>query len=271
MYEIIFFLVFCSYLISSLFFITVSFIKSNKLYKYALFFSISGFFTHSGALIIRAFIAGFPPMSNLYESLSLLAWAIVLVFLIIECRYCVRALGGFIMSLACLSMAAASLMDSSIMPLMPALQSFWLFIHVITCFLSYACFACAFSLGIMYLLQERQVKNKHAGKIFERLPSLDIMDKINYQAVQVGFVFLTAGIITGSVWAQKAWGSWWSWDPKETWALVTWLIYAAALHARIKAGIRGRKAAIFSVLGFIAVLFTYLGVNFLFAGLHSYL
>ena len=143
-------------------------------------------------------------MSNLYESMSLFAWAIVLVFLILEYKFQFRIIGTFIMPLAFLTIGYASMLDSTITPLMPALQSYWLVIHVLACFLSYACFACAFSLGIMYLLQERQVKHKHIGKLLERLPSLDVMDKINYNIVLFGFVLLTAGIVTGSIWAQRA-------------------------------------------------------------------
>ena len=175
------------------------------------------------------------------------------------------------MPLACLCIFSAAFLDNAIKPLMPALQSYWLFIHAMVCFLSYACFACAFSLGIMFLLQERQVKSKHTGKLFERLPALDVMDKINYNTVRIGLIFLTIGIITGSVWAQQAWGSWWSWDPKETWSLITWFIYAAYLHARLNSGWQGRKTAVLSIIGFLAVIFTYLGVSFLLPGLHSYL
>ncbi len=271
MYTILFLGVLIAYLISALSFVIFSINKNVFLAKSAIFLAIFGFLSHTATLIFRWVISGFPPMSNLYESMSLFAWAIVLIFLILEFKFKFQIIGTFIMPFAFLVTGYASLLDSSVKPLMPALQSYWLFIHVITCFLSYACFACAFFLGIMYLMQERQVKLKHIGKLFERLPSLDVMDKINYNMVLLGFVLLTAGILTGSIWAQQAWGNWWSWDPKETWSFITWLVYAAYLHARFNSGWRGKRAAILSIIGFISVLFTYLGVSFLLPGLHSYL
>ncbi|MCP4650601.1 MAG: c-type cytochrome biogenesis protein CcsB [PVC group bacterium] len=271
MYEILFFGVLIAYLISAACF-SISLISTRTfINKLAVFFTIFGFITHTATLILRTIAAKFPPMSNLYESMSLFAWTIVLVFLIVYYKYKINIFGVLVMLISSLVILYASTLDSAIRPLLPALQSYWLAVHVITCFLSYACFACAFSLGIMYLIQERQVKTKQLGWFFSRMPSLAIMDKINHNIILVGFVLLTAGIITGSVWAQTAWGNWWSWDPKETWALITWLIYAAYLHARLNAGWRGKRAAILSIIGFVSVLFTYLGVGLLMSGLHSYL
>jgi cytochrome c-type biogenesis protein CcsB len=122
----------------------------------------------------------------------------------------------------------------------------------------------------MYLIQENQIKKKNWGQFFYRLPPLQALDNLNYFSLRAGFFLLTTGIITGSIWAEYAWGSYWNWDPKETWALITWLIYAALLHGRLTLGWRGRRAAFFSLIGFGMVLFTFLGVNFLFSGLHSY-
>lgn len=210
-------------------------------------------------------------MSNLYESMTLFAWCMVMVFLIIEHRFKLNIIGAFIMPLVFLITGYSALLDDTVVPLMPALQSYWLSIHVMSCFLSYACFACAFCLGFMYLLQERQLKLKHTGKLLDRLPSLEIMDTINHNMVLFGFILLSIGIITGSIWAQQAWGNWWSWDPKETWSFITWLIYAAYLHARLNAGWSGKRTAILSIIGFVCVLFTYWGVSYLLPGLHSYL
>ena len=271
MYIMLFIGVLIAYIISAICFIIWALNKKRIVSQVALFLAIFGFLTNTLSLIVRAIVSGFPPMSNLYESMVLFAWAIVLIFLLLEYKYKFRIIGAFIMPLASLSILYASFLDSAIRPLLPALQSYWLVIHVMVCFLSYACFTCAFSLGVMFLLQERQVKSKHIGRLFERLPSLDVMDKINYNTVLIGFILLTIGIITGSVWAQQAWGSWWSWDPKETWSLITWFIYAAYLHARLNSGWQGKKTAVLSIIGFLAVLFTYLGVSFLLPGLHSYL
>lgn len=271
MYPVLFLTVLFAYFVSAVSFIVFSFNKNYFLSKFALFSTVFGFIMHSIALIVRTLVAGFLPMTNLYESLVLFSWAVVLLFITIEHKFKIAIIGAFTMPLAFLITSYAAVLDSSIKPLMPALRSYWLFIHVLACFLGYACFTCAFSLAIMYLLQERQVKSKHIGKIFERLPSLNVMDKINHQLVLFGFAFLTLGIVTGSVWAQQAWGRWWSWDPKETWSLITWFIYAAYLHARFNSGWPGKRMAILSIIGYISVLFTYLGVNFLLPGLHSYL
>ncbi|MBU2063437.1 MAG: c-type cytochrome biogenesis protein CcsB [Candidatus Omnitrophica bacterium] len=271
MYSLLFVGTLCANFVSTICFIIWGTNKKNKTSKVALFSAVLSLVLLSCALIARAFLCGFPPMSNLYESLVLFVWTIVFIFLVLEYRYKFRIIGVFVMPLAFLILFYAALLDNTVKPLIPALQSWWLVIHVLSCFFGYACFACAFCLGIMFLLQERQVKTKHTGKIFERFPSLGVMDKINYDMVKIGFVFLTLGIITGSIWAQHAWGNWWSWDPKETWSLITWLVYAAYLHARFNSGWQGRKMAILSIAGFMVVLFTYLGVSFLLPGLHSYL
>ncbi len=217
---------------------------------------------------------GHAPLSNFYESLIFFAWAIVLFYLLIEWRTGSRSAGAFVMPVAFLSMAYASFspdVSSRIQPLIPALQSNWLVSHVLTCFLGYAAFTIAFGVGVMYLLKEQwgtKEKGNPSGKGL--LPATDVLDELIYQCVALGFILLSLGIITGSVWAHNAWGSYWSWDPKETWSLITWLIYAALLHVRLVRGWRGRRTAVLSIVGFASVLFTYLGVNYL-PGLHSYL
>jgi len=271
MYTLLFFGALLAYFTSAVFFILFAVNKQSLNRSAAVRGALVGFISHTAALVARWVVSGFPPMSNLYESMSLFSWAVVLVFLLIEHKTRISVIGAFVMPLAFLITGCASLLESTVKPLMPALQSYWLVIHVMSCFLGYACFSCAFCLGIMYLFQEYLVKSKRIGKFSERLPSLEAMDRVNYDTVLLGFVLLTAGIITGSIWAQQAWGSWWSWDPKETWSFITWLVYAAYLHARFNAGWRGRRTAILSIIGFFSVLFTYLGVSFLLPGMHSYL
>ena len=182
-----------------------------------------------------------------------------------------RSIGTFITPLAFLALAYASFSDnvkSGIQPLVPALQSNWLTAHVITCFFGYASFALAFSLSIMYLIKSMEMPERK--NVFLRLiPRTEILDELSYQLVGIGFLMLTLGIITGSVWANFAWGSYWSWDPKETWSLITWIVYATFLHSRMIRGWKGKRLAILSIIGFLCVMFTYFGVNFL-AGLHSY-
>jgi cytochrome c-type biogenesis protein CcsB len=214
---------------------------------------------------------GHAPLSNLYESLVFAAWAIMLIYLVMEYRTKQRALGVFPALFAFLAMAYASFstgVNSKIQPLLPALKSNWLIAHVVTCFIGYAAFAVSFGISILYIA--RQSKQETSGGALSLLPDLRQLDELNYQMILFGFLWLSLGIITGSVWADLAWGTYWSWDPKETWSLITWLIYAALLHARTMKGWRGNRVAWLSIIGFGCVLFTYFGVNFLLGGLHSY-
>jgi cytochrome c-type biogenesis protein CcsB len=213
---------------------------------------------------------GHAPLSNLYESLIFFAWTIALIYLFIEWRYQSRVIGAFSAPLAFLAMAYASLspnISDRIQPLIPALKSNWLIAHVITCFIGYGAFAVAFGVSIMYLLKTR--RGEGDGGLIGRFPPAGVLDELTHQLGMFGFLFLSAGIITGAVWANSAWGRYWGWDPKETWSLITWFIYATLLHARMMRGWRGRRIAWLSILGFGAVLFTYFGVNLL-PGLHSY-
>jgi cytochrome c-type biogenesis protein CcsB len=167
-------------------------------------------------------------------------------------------------------MLSSSMLPRKIEPLSPVLQSYWLGIHTVFAFIGDAAFAMAFGIGLMYLIQEHYVKSKHLGGLFRRLPSLQILDEINYRLITIGFPFLTLAIITGALWAESAWGSYWRWDPKEVWSLITWFIYALVLHVRLTVGWRGKRAAILSIIGFCVVLFTFFGVNLLLKGLHSF-
>ena len=213
---------------------------------------------------------GHAPLSNLYESLVFFALTIVVVYLVIEKQYQNRIMGAFITPLAFLAMAYASMspnISDHIQPLIPALKSNWLIAHVMTCFIGYAAFAIAFGISLMYILKQRDTEGK--SFLLARSPETNILDELNHQLIMFGFLFLTIGIITGAVWANSAWGRYWGWDPKETWSLITWFIYASLLHARMMRGWRGRRIAYLSIVGFVAVLFTYFGVNYL-PGLHSY-
>ncbi len=212
---------------------------------------------------------GHAPLSNLYESLVFFAWTIVALYLIVEKKYKNRTIGVAVLPLAFLALAYASLspnISDKIQPLLPALQSNWLIAHVMTCFVGYAAFAIAFSLSGLYLLRRNQTAD---GLLLSYFPEAPVLEELTHQMVMFGFLFLSVGIITGAVWANSAWGRYWGWDPKETWSLITWFIYATLLHARFMRGWHGRRIAYLSIAGFLAVLFTYFGVNYL-PGLHSY-
>jgi cytochrome c-type biogenesis protein CcsB len=230
----------------------------------------AGFVSHSLALLTRYVEAGHTPVTNLYESLSFFAWMIVGVLLITHFKYRVRVLGAFLTPIALVLMLFGLALPKEIIPLAPVLKSFWHPFHVFFAFLGNAIFAMAFCCGVMYLIQEKRLKTKKVGAITRRLPSLQVLDDMNYQALKFGFPLLTLGIITGAIWADYAWGRYWGWDPKETWSLITWFLYAALLHQRLAIGWRGRKAAILAIVGFSAALFTFLGVSLLLPGLHAY-
>ncbi|MFO8112162.1 MAG: c-type cytochrome biogenesis protein CcsB [Desulfosalsimonadaceae bacterium] len=213
---------------------------------------------------------GHIPLSNLYESLVFFSMAMGIVYLFVEYRYKIRVIGMFAALAAFLSLAYASLpsVGSQIQPLMPALQSNWLIVHVISYFFGYASLTLAFCVSLLFLFKSGS-QSPDSG-IWEHIPSLKNLDELTYQLVIFGFLLITLGLITGAVWAEQAWGRYWGWDPKETWSLITWFIYATLLHARLMRGWEGKRLAYISILGFAAVLFTYFGVNLL-PGLHSYL
>jgi cytochrome c-type biogenesis protein CcsB len=258
------------YLAGAVLYLHFVFTLRERSARFGRMFLLIGVLLHGAGFVARYLAAGYTPVTSLFESLSFFAFAIVCVFLAFELRYNLRVLGAFVAPLAFLFAMFASFLPGEVRALAPALNSYWLPIHVMLLFFGNAVFAVAFGAGIMYLLMERELKRKRLGAIFKRLPSLNVLDDINYRCLTIGFPLLTLGIITGSIWAEYAWGSYWSWDPKEVWSLVTWLLYAALLHGRMTVGWRGRKAAILAIVGFCAVLFTFLGVNLLLPGLHTY-
>jgi cytochrome c-type biogenesis protein CcsB len=214
-------------------------------------------------MIMRWAAAGRAPFSNMFESLVLFAWAVVAAYLIFRLKMRIPALTVGTSILALAALAYASTYESDIEPLMPALRSNWLTVHVLTCFLGYGAFGVAFVSSGIYLVGAARARD--AGKALS-----DSLEKTSAQTIAFGFLFLTMGIMSGAVWANSAWGTYWQWDPKETWSLITWFVYAIYLHCRFMRGWRGRRAAWIAVAGFVSVLFTYFGVNFLLSGLHSY-
>ena len=232
-------------------------------------FALAALF-HLLAIAARWKNAGHFPITTLSESLFFFSFLVAVGYIALETRFRLPVVGAFLSPLNLIFLFAAVSSMGSPRPLPPALKSPWLHIHGITSFAGEAAFTLSFVISVIYLLQEREIKRKRMGFFFRRLPPLGKLDEINYKVLTVGFPLLTVGIITGAVWASNAWGSYWSWDPKETWSLITWLVYAGILHSRLTAGWRGKKAAILCIIGFLCVLFTFLGVNLLLPGLHSY-
>lgn len=229
-----------------------------------------GFVLHCATLTARYLAAGYAPVTNLHESLSFFAWSTVGIFLLFDLRYRLAVLGAFLSPLALLIMLFSNAVPMEFRQLNPVLDSWWFPVHVTLAFFGNAVFTVAFVAGVMYLLQERMLKSKKFTGLFFRLPSLETLDSINYRCLTWGFPLMTLGIISGAVWAHSAWGAYWRWDPKETWALITWFLYAALLHGRLAIGWRGRRAALLAIIGFFCLLFTFLGVNLLLSGQHTY-
>ncbi len=214
---------------------------------------------------------GHIPVSNLYEVFILFSIITALLYLTYERRYNNRAMGAFVLTV--ISAAVAFILwytfdrgAHEIQPLVPALQSYWMKIHVPANFVGYGAFALAAMLGIAYLLQERSPN----GLLAQRMPSLEVLDDIMYKAIALGFAFFTVATVLGAMWAAEAWGGYWSWDPKETWALIVWLNYAAWLHLRLTKGWRGAPLAWWAIVGLFVTLFAFVGVNMFLSGLHSY-
>ena len=221
-------------------------------------------------ILVRYQLAGHTPITTQHEAVVFFAWATTWAYLSFRWRYTVKNFGTFVSWLIFLLLVFSSLASREVTELLPALRSWWLPVHAGVSLLAYGFLSLAFCGGLMYLLQERELKSKRFGYFFSRLPSLEALDQLNSHCLTTGFVFLTLGIISGSIWARQAWGSYWQWDPKETWSLVTWIIYLIQIHQRFTVGWRGKRAAVMAIFGFAAVVFTLWGVNYLLGGLHSY-
>ncbi len=218
---------------------------------------------------------GHIPVSNLYEVFVLFALITALLYLFYEDRHRTRAMGGF--ALLAISGAVGFLLWYAfdrdayhIQPLIPALQSYWMKIHVPANFIGYGAFSLAAMLGVAYLLRAGAEAHRPDGVLARVLPPLELLDDVMYKAIALGFAAFTIATILGALWAAEAWGGYWSWDPKETWALIVWLNYAAWLHLRLTKGWRGTPMAWWAVIGLFVTLFAFLGVNMFLSGLHSY-
>lgn len=258
------------YLIASILYLVAMIGKRQRAGQVGRWVLLAGVVLHAACFGVSHTTAGGTPVTSLHESLSFFAWCLVLLFLLLDLRFRLSVMGAFAAPLAFGLMVASAFSPHVVVQLNPVLKS-WLFpVHITFSFLGSAAFALSFGAGIMYLIQNRMLKSKRFTGLYQILPSLDTLDKVNYTCLSIGFPLMTLGIISGAFWANTAWGTYWSWDPKETWTLITWFLYAALLHGRLTIGWRGRKAAIFSIIAFMFLLFTFLGVNLLLDGYHTF-
>jgi cytochrome c-type biogenesis protein CcsB len=274
--------------------ISLSFPKNNLVFQGSKILVAGSNVLFTSTLLIRWVTQGYFPLSNLYESLIFLSWGISFIHLIVEYKTQSRLIGAISTPLLFFLSGFSSLTLPTDMqkalPLVPSLQSNWLMMHVSMMMVSYATLILGSLLSILYLAflffsgQQNQValessslatSSENSSLVtssvnYSKLSLLQTVDIWSYRIIGLGFPFLTIGIISGAVWANEAWGSYWSWDPKETWALITWLVFAIYLHSRLLKGWQGKQAAILGSCGFFVIWICYLGVNFLGKGLHSY-
>ncbi len=230
--------------------------------RYGTILTVNAFAFLTASLVFRAIAAGHGPFSNMYEFSLAFAWGALALYLYFELRYRLRTLALLVLPISMGLLVYATTVPSDITPLVPALQNdLLLTVHVAVAIIAYGAFALAFGTAVLFLIQRRDR--------IRWLPRGTVLDEMGYKAVMVGFPMMALVIILGALWADIAWGTYWSWDPKETASLVTWLIYGGYLHARVLRGWRGQRSAVLLILGFVATLFTYYG-NLFFGGLHSY-
>jgi cytochrome c-type biogenesis protein CcsB len=246
-------------------------IRTNTaIHRIAYGFLLAGFLSHTLGLLLLAGHIRQMPVTTLPQTFSLFAWAVVGSYLAFQLKFNIRILGTFVSPLAVIFMLLSSAIPSRAIPSSQLFKSVWLTFHVATMFIGMAIFALAFCAGIMYLLQERQIKSKNFGLLYRRLPSLEVLDSLNYVCLTFGFPLITIGLISGFVYAGAVWRSFWHWDPKEIVSVVTWLIYAVLLHERLAVGWRGRRAAIMAIIGFSVILMTFVGTSVILKVHHSF-
>ena len=244
------------YIISSLGYQGYILFQKRTVYRISNIVLWVGFACHTGVMITQYLESGHIPVHSLYETLSTFGWAVIGVFLVLQIKFHLMVLGALVAPLATLAVIIASILPRPQVALAPFFQGLWRTVHVGTLVLGNAAFAIACLVGILYLIQERTIKDKKQGFFFRRLPSLKLLDSTGYASLIVGFPLLTFGIISGVIYAQMVRGQFWSWDPREIFAVITWLVYAALLHERLAVGWRGKRAAIMTIVGFLVLLFT---------------
>lgn len=231
---------------------------------------LAGFFLHTLFLGYQYYSLGTAPVLGLKSSLAFFSWAIIGAYLLFHLKFGLMVLGSFVAPLAAILMILSSSIPGGEILVKPMFRSIWLTAHIGIIFIGEGIFTVTFFAAIMYLIQERQIKKKKFGSFYTRLPSLETLDSINYYSLISGFPFLTVGMITGAIFAQSALGSYWQWDPKEVWAIITWLFYAVLLHQRITVGWRGRRAAFMSIVSYFVLIFTFVGVSLWMSDYHSF-
>ena len=246
-------------------------VRQNKsVYHWAYRLLLAGFAFLTLFVGYEYYALGVAPVLTLKSSLSFFAWTVLLVYVLFHLKFRLMVLGSFVAPVAACLLILSSTLPAGDVMVKPVFRSLWLPVHIGTAFVGNGFFAVTFVAGIMYLIQESQIKKKRLGSLYSRLPSLETLDSINHFALICGFTFMTAGMITGSIYAQYALGSYWRWDPKEVCSLMAWIFYAVLLHERLAVGWRGRRAALLSLFGFLILVLAFVGANLWLSDYHSF-
>ena len=255
------------YLVGTIAYALYLFVPKKWAYRTASISLLVGFVLHTGSFTSRISSVGFPPVTNMHDAMSFMAWAVIGIYLLVLLRYKIRVIGAFIAPLAMVLMLSAYSLPKGITPIVSQhLKTFWLPVHILLVFLGNGFFAIAFAVAIMYLIQEYQLKSKKIGKMYHALPSLDVLDNINHKALLWGFPLLTLGVITGTIVVQQMRGGFLEWGQRELWTLMIWFLYAILLHGRVYSGWRGRKASNVSIAAFVILLITFFGISITIGG-----
>ncbi len=245
--------------------------KKEILSRYSLVATGVGFLFHTLGLFIRMSEAGYISLTHLFDAVAFFAWALVLVFLLVEYRFRIHILGSFVLPLALISLLSVTVLPKEPRAPDAVLRTAWVYIHTALALLGAVAFAIAFLLGVMYLIQEGLLKSKRFNNLYNKLPSLDILDDLNHKAIISGFSFLTLAIIIGAGGAGYVSGSYLTWDPREIFSLGIWLFYLVVLHGRITMGWRARRAAVLAIIGFGVVITSFVGVDLVWKGEHAFI
>ncbi len=244
--------------------------QRESYYRAGAWVMAGGLAAHTLALIQLVWSSGSLPAATFGQALLLFAWALVAAFLLLIWRYPIKVLGAMVAPLAALMVSGFLILPQPHGPVSPLLRGFWLTVHICLTLTGYAALALAGLGGVLYLIQERQIKGKQFGFFYRRLPSLSQLDTLNYWCLTIGFPLLTAGLISGSLYAQHTLGHFWNWDPTEIITLIAWLIYAVLLHERLAVGWRGRRAALLAICGFLVLVVAFVGADLWLTGYHNF-
>lgn len=261
--NILFFAALVGYFVASVFQFVGASMKKEALRKIAHIVFLISFVLHTAFMTWRGIEAHRVPLSNQFEFASAFAWAAVVMGFVLYKRLKQEWVMTVAMPVAFLVLSYAAFQPMEIKEMMPALRSTWFVLHIGSAAFSYASFAIAGGLGVSYLVQLKKGKSETDAKMKQ-------IDYMGYRLICLGFLLLTVVIFSGAIWAEQAWSAWWTWDPKETWALITWIFYAIYLHQRLRLKWQGKRMAWLAIIAVILVAFTFVGVNLLLPGLHSY-